>query len=69
MGIHANVPLPVRTHANEVARGLGITLGRYLEILIARDIMDETGKPAWAKSDLDLIQTIPMPSSAEGRAA
>lgn len=69
VGIHAHVPPATRAHANEVARGLGITVGRYLEILIARDVLDDSGKPSWAQADVDLIEIIPMPSTTEAHAA
>ena len=61
----------MRTNANEIAHSLGITLGRYLEILIARDndIVGENGKPSWADPDVDLVDSIPLPSAVEEHAA
>ncbi len=71
MGIHAHVPPATREHANEIARGLGITLGRYLEILLVRDAaaLDTAGKPLWAQTDLDIVKVIPLPSHLEESAA
>ena len=64
-GMHFYVPPAIRTRANDAARGLGITLGRYMEILIARDVLDTHGTPQWANEGVDLTVTIPMPSTQE----
>lgn len=62
-GMHFYVPPETRERANHVARGLGITLGRYMEILIARDVLSEDDAPLWVDGDVDLTKTIPMPST------
>lgn len=60
-GMHFYVPAPTRERANVAARALGITLGRYMEILIERDVLTEDGKPRWVDGEVDLTKTIPMP--------
>lgn len=69
VGVHFYVPLDRRARANQVARSLGITLGRYMEILIARDEDGAAGIPAWAEGETDLTSTIPMPDAREDIAA
>ena len=51
VGLHVAVPAQTRTEVNEVADALGITSGRYVEILVARDraVVDPTGRPAWVR--------------------
>lgn len=68
-GMHFYVPPATRAHANQVARSLGITLGRYMEILIARDVLNEDAAPLWADGDVDLTKTIPMPPTQGSIAA
>lgn len=68
-GMHFYVPIDKRARANEVARSLGITLGRYMEILITRDQDGAAGIPTWAEGETDLTSTIPMPSTREDIAA
>ena len=64
-GMHFYVPPAIRTRANDAARSLGITLGRYMEILVARDLLNPDGTPRWAHEGVDLTVTIPMPSTQE----
>lgn len=61
VGFHVKVPATTRDLANDAATSMGITMGRYVEILIARDIRDDRGYSSWATPDVDLIKTIPMP--------
>ena len=67
--MHFYVPVPTRQRANTVARGMGITLGRYMEILIERDVLTEDGTPRWVDGDVDLTKTIPMPPDQRDVAA
>lgn len=46
--LQGRVPQGTRDRANAVADCLGISLGRYLEILVERDELDEHGRPLWA---------------------
>ena len=59
VGVHFAMPPQVRQRANDVARSLGITLGRYMEILVLRDVLDEHGRPRWAQPGQDLARTMP----------
>lgn len=69
VGVHFYMPLQTRARANHVARDLGITLGRYMEILISRDVDGPHGIPSWAEGDADLTTAIPMPTEQADLAA
>ncbi len=71
VGVHVKVPPATRERLNEVATALGITSGRYIEILVARDlaISDPARRPSWVPDGVDLIKTIPLPNEHEGSAA
>lgn len=69
MGLHVKVPASTRDVANDAATSMGITMGRYIEILIARDARDVGGRSSWAAPDVDLTKTIPMPPDQESIAA
>ena len=61
VGLHVKVPDTTRAAANDAAASMGITMGRYIEILVARDLRDERGRSSWATPGVDLTKTIPMP--------
>ena len=69
VGLHVKVPDATRAAANEAASVMGITMGRYVEILIARDVRDQDGRPQWAAPGVDLTKTIPMPPEQRDVAA
>ena len=55
--LQGRVPERTRHRANAVADSLGISLGRYLEILVERDELDDQGRPLWAAEAGLLPQT------------
>jgi hypothetical protein len=46
--MHSRVPEATRARASAAADALGITLGRYVELLVQRDEFDLAGRPLWA---------------------
>ena len=46
--MHSRVPEATRARASAAADALGITLGRYVELLVQRDKFDPAGRPLWA---------------------
>lgn len=48
VGMHSRVPENTRARASAAADALGITLGRYIELLVERDEFDSSGRPVWA---------------------
>jgi len=54
------VPASTREKAHGVAEALGITMARYLELLIERDVLDAHGRPLWADEAVT-ARTVPLP--------
>jgi hypothetical protein len=62
------VPEEIRARANAAADALGITLGRYVELLIKRDVFDDAGCPLWA-SEVFPPRSTPLPGMERHDAA
>lgn len=68
IGMKARVPEGTRARANAAADALGITLGRYVELLIERDEFDAAGRPLWA-DDVFSPASDPLPGMKRHDAA
>jgi len=58
------VPAGTRGKAHCVAEALGITMARYLELLIEQDVLDAHGRPLWADEAVPR-RTSPLPGMEE----
>jgi len=61
VGMQCRVLASTRTRANAVADRLGVTMGRYVELLVERDQLDANGRPLWAAAT---VPPRPEPATA-----
>lgn len=58
--MNSRVQQETKDKADATADALGITLGRYVQMLVDRDQLDEYGRPLWAAEVFpDLADPIP----------
>lgn len=60
IAMNCRVPASTRIRANAAADAMGITMGRYVELVIARDQVDPTGRPLWTD---EIIPPVHLPLS------
>ncbi len=68
MHMKGKVPVGTRGKAHIAAEALGITMTRYLELLIERDVLDAQGRPLWGDEAV-LPRTAPLPGVERSDAA
>jgi hypothetical protein len=49
--LYAQITAEHHTKASQAAQAMGISLGAYVDLVLARDEVDATGRPLWAPAE------------------